>query len=378
MRVGFFTDTFLPNKDGVVVSLLNFRNELEKRGNKVFVFSSGDPKLSKGEVYYYRSVPFPPYPMYKIALFPYTAKREAKKNRIQLIHCHAIASMGLAAVKTARDLELSLVGSFHTMIPEATHYITHRKWSEKLAEKIAWRAIKAFYKPFDLVTAPSNAVKKLLVEQKIENVEVVPNGIDVNRFNPSLAREPVRTILGIQPQQKMVLVLGRLVQEKNVDVIVDAAKHVLKQVDAKFVVVGEGPARQWYEHLVAEKRLQEKFFFTGLVNDFELPFFYSAADAFCTASTFETQCLTVLEAMACGKPVVGADALAIPEAVKQGKNGFLFKPIDPLDCAQKIVEALSMPESRLAQFSKNARETALNYSVEKTTDRLLAVYEKVL
>jgi 1,2-diacylglycerol 3-alpha-glucosyltransferase len=378
INVGFFTDTYLPNVDGVVTSMLNYRHEMEKRGHRVFVFSSGDSKARKNNtdsrVFFFRSIKFPPYPQYKIALFPYSnSVKIARSKRIRLVHCHALASMGLAAIKTSRDLQIPLVGTFHTMVPLAA-----KKMAGKTAEKILWRAVKAFYSKFDLVTCPSRSVQQILSSKGVESV-VVPNAIDERRFNPRLNGSIVRNALGAE---KIVIVAGRLSSEKNVDVIIKAASTVLQECgrdfETKFVITGDGPARKELEKLAREEGVEKNVIFTGFLKAEDLPFYYAAADCFATASTFETQGLAVLEAMACGKPVVGARAMAIPEAIAEGKNGFLFQPGNEGECAEKIIGVLTAPKAKTNSLSKAARKTALEYTVEKSTSKLLKAYEKVL
>lgn len=379
MRIAFFTDTYLPNIDGVVSAIVSFKEELEKKGNKVFVYSSGEPTDSTKEVMMFKSIPFPPYPQYKIALFPFSAKKEVKKNNIQLIHCHALASMGLAAIKTADDLKLPLIGTFHTMAPLATQYVTRRKITRKIVSKIAWKLIKNFYKPFDLVTVPSNCIKKVLEEEGLKNeIKVVPNGLNLNRFNPRLSPSPMKTILGIPKEEKIVLVIGRMSEEKNVEVIIKAADLVNKEVKTRFLIAGDGPARKKYEKIAEKSSNPNSFLFTGFVSKYELPYLYSCCDLMATASTFETQGLTILEAMACGKPVVGANALAIPEAIKDGENGFLFTPFKEEECAEKIIRILRMNEKERKKMSQKARKTAELYSIEKCTNKLLETYNSLV
>ncbi|HLC38165.1 MAG TPA: glycosyltransferase [Candidatus Norongarragalinales archaeon] len=379
VNVGFFTDTYLPNIDGVVTSMLNYRGELEKRGHKVFVFSSGDRKArmenEDKRVFFFRSAKFPLYPQYKIALFPYSSASEiAKEKKLDLVHCHALASMGLAAIKTSSDLKIPLVGTFHTMVPLAA-----KKMAGKTAERILWRAVKAFYSRFDLVTCPSSAIRQVLSSKGIDSV-VVPNAIDERRFNTSLDGSIVKNALGAE---KIVMVAGRLSQEKNVEVIIKAASQVLQECgrdfETKFVITGDGPARKGLEKLAKEEGLLGKnIVFTGFLKSEDLPFYYAAADCFATASTFETQGLAVLEAMACGKPVVGANAMAIPEAVREGKNGFLFQPGNDVECAEKICGVLKSPRKKWDMLSESARKTALEYTVEKSTSKLLKAYARVL
>src|SRR3989338_1393442 len=376
MRVGFFTDTFYPNVDGVVTTLINYRNEMQKRGDEVFVFTSGDRKTREENrdkrVLVFRSFRFPPYPQYKIALFPFSSTKIAREKKIELVHCHALASMGLAAIKTSRDLHLPLLGTFHTMVPLAA-----KKMMGRTAERILWKAVKVFYDRFDLVTCPTKTIQEILREKGVESV-IVPNAIDTVRYNPSVKGGTVRNLVGAD---KIVLVAGRVSQEKSIEVIVKSAPQVLKQTagqNVKFVVTGDGPDRKRIEDLVKSEGLQKNFVFTGFVKREHLPSYYAACDCFATASTFETQGLALLEAMACGKPVVGARAMAIPEAVRENKNGFLFAPGDEGECAEKIVKILTMKKSARARMAGNARKTAEQYSIPKSTSKMLEVYGELL
>ena len=383
MKIGFFTDTYLPNVDGVVNSMVSFRGELEKRGHRVFVYSSGDGSAAKGNrdrrVHYYDSFAFPLYPQYKIAYFPFASKADAKREAIELVHCHAIASMGFAAIKTSRDLGLPLVGTFHTLLPQGAEAYAGSEWAKRMASRIAWRAIRLFYRPFKIVTTPTQVIRSLLEHHGVRNVVVVPNGIDLDRFKPGKGGAAVRKRLGVKAGEKMVLAAGRLSFEKNVDVLIEAAR-LMKETGRrfKFVVTGDGPARAFYEKTVWEKKVADRFVFTGFVSASELPHYYAACDAFATASTFETQGLAALEAMACGKPVVAANAMALPETVMDEYNGFLFAPFDAGECAEKIGRLVSMPAMDSRKLSSNARKTAAEYGVARCTDKLLAVYESAL
>lgn len=376
MKIGFFTDTYLPNVDGVVTTLVNYRTELQKRGDEILVFSSGDSKAREAnkdpQVYFFKSIKFPPYPQYKIALFPFDSSNIARKNGVELVHCHALASMGLAAIKTSRDLHVPLLGTFHTMVPVAANKILG-----KTAERILWKAVKLFYSKFDLVTCPTRTVQDILKSKGVDSI-VVPNAVNTVKFNPSIDGRTVRNIVGAD---KIVLVAGRVSQEKNVDLIVRAAPEVLKQTrgtTVKFVVTGDGPARKQVEKLVQAEGLAKNFVFTGFVKGDDLASYYAACDCFVTASTFETQGLALLEAMACGKPVVGADSMAIPEALKNGRNGFLFKPGSEMECAEKIEKVLNMGKTDYARMSKNARATAEGFSIPKSTGKLQKVYDQLV
>ena len=385
MKLGFFTDSYLPNVDGVVRSIVSTRPELEKRGHEVYTFASGtvqDGRANRdSRVFYYRSLKFPAYPQYKIALFPYySARKKARELELDLVHCHGMAAMGIAGRKAARDLHLPAVGSFHTLLPKGIQTIARRKWTRALGEAFLWRAMEWFYKPLDLVISPSEVIRKILLQHEIDSV-VVPNGIDlakIHQLPKSVARKAVAKEIGLQKGEKIILSAGRLSKEKHLEVVLHAFPKVLAHADSRLVVTGEGPARKEWEAAARKSGVSDKIVFTGFVPEEELPEFYSAADCFATASTFETQGMALLEAMACGTPVVGARSLAIPEVLKEGKNGFLFTPFHSHELAEKIVKLLEAGSARQKVFSKNALATAEKFSLEKTTDLLLQAYEKVL
>lgn len=382
LKIAFFTDTYLPNIDGVVNSIISYRGELQRRGHEVSIFTSGsrsdEEENQDPQVFFFNSVRFPPYPQYKIAIFPFGSRQIVKEEGVQLVHSHAIASMGLAALTTAKTLGLPLVGTFHTMAPKAGFLVVKNEIGQSIFSALSWQAIKQFYRPYDLVLAPTETIRGMLQENGIERTAVVPNGIDAERFKPNPHGKLVREMLGIRPREKVILTSGRLSGEKNVDVLLKAAKIVLQKEDARFVIQGDGPVRQKMVKLARKLGIANRVLFPGFVKDFEVPFFYNACDVFATASTFETQGLALLEAMACGKVSVGADALAIPEMLKHGRNGFLFQPGNEKDLAEKITEALRLGDRERKRMEGEARKTALQFTIAKSTDTLVKAYRKVL
>jgi 1,2-diacylglycerol 3-alpha-glucosyltransferase len=138
-------------------------------------------------------------------------------------------------------------------------------------------------------------------------------------------------------------------------------------------VVGTGPAYDHYRAMVRKHGLSHKVMFTGFIPNKDLPQYYAASDAFCIPSKFETQGMVALEAMACGKPVIGADFLALKDLIVNGKNGEKFRANDYYDCARKIRKVINN-----TAYYKDMSKTAKLYSLESTTDRLLDAYKKIL
>lgn len=381
MKIGYFTETYIPNTDGVVTSVLSFQHELEKRGHDVYVFAPGKVTSDGLTTFWYKSRSIKTYPEFPVAVYPSIGRSRTLKlveeNGIKLIHIHSPGPVGYRGLRTARKLGLPVVITYHTVLPELTWYlppIRNLPAMDRAAKPLVWLICAWFFYQSDAIIVPSRTIKDELISGcgrwiKRKKIFVIPTGIDVNRFSGAGGGE-IRRKYGLE-KNRVVLHVGRVVREKRLETIVSAAPHICRKVpNVKFVVVGKGPALEEYKDLVKRKGLEDLFIFTGYVPDGDLPKYYAAADAFVIASDTETQGLVVLEAFASGKPVAAANARALPEFVKDGYNGFLFKPKNPRDCACAILKAVSAGEL----IRKNARKTAEKYSVERCTDRLLAVY----
>ena len=379
MKIAFYSDTYLPNRDGVVTSILSFRKGLEREGHEVYVFASASGKARKenadDHAFLYMSTPFRPYPQYNIALFPFLSERKVKSLGIDIVHSHGMATMGLAAVRAARSLGVPVVGTFHTLIPRATHYISGGvKPVSDAAEQVAWKYLKWYYNQCDVATAPTKVIAEMMAEHGIRNARAVPNGIDTKRFTPDARGDVVRDEWNMAGK-KIVLSLGRIVIEKNLELLINSALMVLEQEpEARFVIAGVGPAANYYKEYAKKCGVEKYFVFKGLIDNALVPSCFAAADVVAVPSKFETQGLVTLEAMASGGVVAGADYLATKEIIRHGVNGYLFDPDDPADCAEKLVEAMRSG----GKVRGNARKTAEKYSLEACTKKLEALYGELL
>ncbi len=384
MRIGFFTDSYLPNVDGVVRSLLTNRAALESRGHFVSIYASGSREAKRANrdpnVHYFTGVSFPLYKQYKIALHPFPAIRAAERDKLQIVHCHGIASMGVTAKATARALHLPLVGTFHTLIPSAAESFLRPRVVGAATREILWRFFARFYKNFDVVTAPSEVIKRELLKHGVHApLAVIPNAVDCTRFKSAAAAAALREKKKYCSKGEMlILCAGRISKEKNIDVLIRALPLVLEHTPAKLVITGEGPAKLAYQKLARRLGLWGDVFFTGFVEESELPLLYSAADCFASASTFETQGLALLEAMACGTPCAAARALAFTEEVRNGRNGFLFEPYSVEDCAEKILALASASERKRARMAREARASALEVDVPLVAGMWESLYSNLV
>ena len=370
MNIALFTDSYLPTRDGVVSSILAYRQGLEKEGHRMLIFAPElDGAKKEAGVFRYASVKFPPYPEYRAAIFPHVSSSLAKKMDIQLVHCKAMMTLALSAAWFSKRSGLPAMASVETMIPDGVHYILPIKQAEGFGKAAAWAYLRWLYSNFTMVTAPSLHTQKLLAEHRIES-EVLPSPVDTVRFSPGNGGAAVKKHLGLG-RKKVVLSLGRVVKEKNYSFLLKVARRM--QGEATFLVAGRGPYLEELRREVAASGLADTVRFSGFVPEELLPDYYNCADALLFPSKFETQGLTMLEAFACGKPACVLEGTPMEENMMQGKNGYAFAE-DEADCAEKLAACLS-GSRRMAPF---ARQTALEYSIPKCTARLLKVYSRLL
>lgn len=378
MRIGYYTETYVPNVDGVVKSILSSQEQLVKMGDEVYIFTCGTPQLIQSNkdpyIYYYDSFPFKPYPSYRFAINPYPSSSIIDSKRIEIVHSHGMGTMGIAAERIARKRKLPFVGSFHTLIQYATHYISRQAAIQDIMRKIAWKYLRWYYNKCDLTIVPSQTIAALIGQNGFNNVRVVPNGINVEMFRAPSAGFS-RADFGLNDDDAVFLFVGRLVLEKNLDVMIRAAGRISKEIpNARFVVAGTGPAEQYYKKLVVDNKVQDKFSFLGFIPDNRISSLYKNSDIFIFPSKFETQGLSGIEALASGLPVCGADYLAISEIVQDGINGTLFNPDDPRDCAEKAIATYG----RRKLLSQKASESAEKFSIIETTKTLRKVYDEAI
>jgi 1,2-diacylglycerol 3-alpha-glucosyltransferase len=207
----------------------------------------------------------------------------------------------------------------------------------------------------------------------MRRIEVIPTGIDVDNFVPGNDGKEIRKKLGLG-DEKIILTLGRIAWEKNLDLILKGFARLRHEVpNAKLVVAGEGPAKEHYQKMSKELGLDNDVLFTGFISDADLPQLYAACDAFTIASKFETQGLVILEAMASGKAVSGIDFRAVGEIIHDGWNGFKFSE-SPEKWTEATISALNASES----LKRNARSTAENYSIHAGAERLAQLYQETI
>ena len=209
-----------------------------------------------------------------------------------------------------------------------------------------------------------NELKKHGIKRQIK---FLSNGVDLEKFYPKPVKKNGKTILHV----------GRISYEKNIDVLIKAFKLVLKKhPNAKLLIVGKGPDMNRLKK-EAGSYLNKNIKFLGPVVHEKLIKVYSGVDIFATASTIETEGLVILEAMACGLPIVGVNALAIPTIVKHGRNGFIAESKDLKEIANYISVLLEKEELR-NRFGKESLKIVKNFSLDSIIEQLESIYYSLI
>ncbi len=364
MRIAFFTDTYEPQKNGVVTSINFFASALRSRGHKVKIFSPAAPGYkNRKDIYALKSFEFKKYPGYRIA-FPFL--KPSKIKNFDIIHVHTPATMGVMGMAFAKYYKLPLIGTFHTLLPEFAQYVSSPR-TEGLAKKALWKYSSIFYRKCDITIAPTSYIKSLLERHGVKNVVVVPTGIKIK--NNKKNRASLRKRYGFAKSDKIILHVGRISKEKNIQFIMRSLKKMLRK-GIKLVIASDGPYRKKLEQLAGKNK---NIIFTGFLSERQLDDYYSLADVFVAASKSETQGLTVLEAASYGLPIVAYDSPVISEFIKEAKAGYIAKG----DFAKRVGMVLS--NKKVAKkFKNNATDAAKKYGHKRCANELIKVYQSLL
>jgi glycosyltransferase involved in cell wall biosynthesis len=368
MKIALFTETFLPKIDGIVTRLKHTVEHLQRQGNQVQVFCPdyGLTEYQGSKIYGVSAFPLPLYPELKMALPRPSIGAELRRFKPDIIHVVNPAVVGLAGVYYAKRYNIPLMASYHTHLPE---YLQH--YGLGMLEPVMWELLRNVHNQASLNLCTSTAMVSALESHGIERVDLWQRGVDTETFHPSLASAEMRDRLSQgHPEDPLLLYVGRLSAEKEVDRI----KDVLEAIpNARLALVGNGPNRENLENHFAGTNTN----FVGYLHGQELGAAYASADAFVFPSRTETLGLVLLEAMAAGCPVVAANSGGIPDIVTDGENGFLFDTTIENAMIAATQRLLANPAEREI-LRQNARAEAERWSWSSATKQLQGYYRQVI
>lgn len=412
MKIGFFSDRYLPLTDGIAFSTEDFRIELEKLGHEVYVFAPRADRKFKDPSK--RIVRFPAvkglfFDDYLTSFFfPPQVMKQIEKLDLDIVHYHTPGQIGLFGAYYALKNNIPLVTTYHTDLYEyVKHYpsvlpgtialsmlapvITGGGMSEyrnslssikpersvdKWNQKIVERGVTMIHNHCDLVISPSHKIERQLKSWKTEApIAVLPTGVDKITTN-SKEMQHIRTLHQIDQDDLVILSVGRIGTEKNLGLLIKAFDAIgKKEPKAKLIFVGKGEDMDDFRAQANRSPYADRITFTGRVDRKELGAFYAIASVFAFPSTADTQGLVLNEAALAGLPLVMVDH-DVSEVLKAGQNGFFAKK-NPKDLAAKILQLLGN-EALRTRMGKRSIELGKSYTPGHQATKLLRLYEETI
>ena len=380
MRIGIFTDAYLPSISGLVTSELMLKESLEKMGHEVYVVTVNLEELKykydkENKVIYVPGVPTKIYDTRLTTFYNPRAFNQIRKWKLDIIHTQTEFSIGTFGRIVAKQLDIPLVHTYHTMYEDYIYYLT-KGYFDKPSKKLI-EYLTRFYCDTTVceLIVPTKKIYNFFKEKynPDEIINIIPTGMDIERFSNIDKKEVDKLIKKYGLENSFVIgSVSRLGKEKSVDkLIIEFSKLIDKIPNVKLLLVGDGPDKKILKDLVKSLNIEDYVVFTGKVPIEKIQNYYHLMNVFSTFSITETQGLTVLEALASSVPVVAIKDDSFEGVIKNNKNGYLFsKNSDFINMVYKLYS----DKTFYKKLSTGAYNTALENSSDVFGQKVYNVY----
>ena len=368
LRLALFTDTYPPQVNGVARTLARLRDAVRERGGDVRVFTTDDPECeasNEHDVLRFPAVGFWAYDGIRLAWPSRRAVRDALIDfRPTLVHSATEFGVGIAGRVVAKTLGVPFVSSYHTSFTEYAGY-----YKLGLLAQPGWRYLRWFHNGGLRTYCPTRAIARQIEMEGFRNTRVWSRGVDTTRFNPLFRSTELRAKIGAREDTLVVAYVGRLAAEKGIGTAIEAMRMASEQRPGQvvFACVGSGP----FESEVRRCAPAGSWLPGKLLGD-DLSTAYASSDMFIFPSTTDTFGNVMLEAMASGLAVLGADVGPTREIVGE-QRGWLAPAADAAAFANAIVRAVDDREC-LRRAQQSALEFAQRCTWEQVWDSLIEDY----
>jgi 1,2-diacylglycerol 3-alpha-glucosyltransferase len=388
MRILFGTDLFYQNTAGSSNFINQLAKGLTKKGHQIFIIAPSKTfkhtvnKEADITIFGIRSVVIPEIIYPSKFRIPITAGSNKIRNIIKeikpdIIHVQDHFMIGDQVTKEAKKLKIPLLGTNHFMPENFIHYLYPLPFAKNQIKQLAWKTFLRVYKHMDIITTPTKTAVDLITNLGLKNpIIAISNGVDLKKFNTK------NNGLYLKKKYKLdnaplVLFVGRLDKEKHIDILIRSFAKVLPNLKCKLIITGKGTEKQKLITLAKKLGVDKNIVFTGFVSNEDLPNLYRIADLFAISSIAELQSIATLEALASGLPVVAVNAVALPELVLHGKNGYLFEEGD-IDALAKHMENILKDSTLKTKMSKKSLEVVKKHNIDNTVKSYEDVYLKLI
>jgi glycosyltransferase involved in cell wall biosynthesis len=371
LKVVIACDTFAPDINGAARFAERLAGGLVRAGHSIHVIAPSFDKTSGTRIEIHDGVELTVHrlksyklPQHKTLRMPTpfgmtgNIRKVLRNLNPDAIHIQSHMMVGRFTLRAARGMRAKLIATNHIMPENLLKYSLLPKFLHKAAMSIIWKDAGRILKKMDALTTPTRRAADLLEEAaKLQGVLAISCGIDASKF---ANQTPT------QNQQPVALFLGRLDDEKRINILLEAVALLTDHSNLLIELVGDGGERDNLKALANRLGISHRVRFLGHVTDQELPGIYERSTVFVMPSTAELQSIATMEAMASGRPVIGADAMALPHLVHDGDNGYLFRPDDAEDLASKLRLVLEADEAELQRLSENSLHLIQAHDIERT------------
>lgn len=376
LRVLIASDTFPPDINGAARFTERLAGGLVRNGNDVHVIAPAYSKNWGTFTEVHDGVPMTVHRLrsrrviiHKTLRFvwPFTLKKKVDLIldgfEPDAIHSQSHMVLGRVLVRSGRERGIRLIATNHIMPENLLKYLHLPGFLERRVKARIWKDGGRILSKFDHITTPTKRAAELLEQAAgVQNVLAISCGIDATKFaNPTpTTNKPFR-----------VLFLGRLDWEKHIHNLLRAMAKLPKEIDFQVEIAGDGSQRKYLGDLAKELKIADRVKFLGHITEEELPLAFERATVFAMPSIAELQSIATMEAMASGRPVVAANAMALPHLVHHGDNGYLFEPDDVDDFANCLLKIATADQKELDRLSENSIHLIQSHDIKRT----LAIFE---
>lgn len=386
MKIGIFTDTYTPDINGVVTSVVTLQHELERKGHEVYVVTAHKSFLKakrEGNIFRLPGVEMKFLYGYTMGT-PYNPQvaEEIAKLGLDVIHVQQEFPVSIFGRSLGRKLGIPVVYTYHTLYEDYTHYLNFLNIDslESASKKIFEQFSRYMCYSAQCIIAPSNKTRKKLLEYRVTRpIYVIPSGIDLERFkDENIDTDHLQAIKQqwhIGENEPLLVYVGRIAAEKSLDIVIDGFAKVKKDT-CRLLIVGGGPSLDDLKKQAAKLGIEERIIFTDKVVAEDVPYYYHLAKAFVSASKSETQGLTFIEALAAGLPLFARPDEVLDDLVEEGKSGYLCESKESF--AQKCEAYFALDDNTVNQMRIDCRKIADKYDVETFGRNVLSVYQMAI
>ncbi len=385
MKIGIFTDTYTPDINGVVSSVITLQNELEEQGHEVYVITSHKSLLHatrEGNVFRMPGLELKWLYGYILSTpYHFSIKAEIEKLNLDVVHVHTEFGVGIFARIVAKVLNIPVVYTYHTMYEDYTHYINRLNLDmmEPTSKKLMIKFSKYMCSSVANIIAPSEKTKQILEGYGIHRpIHIIPTGLNLDLFKPNnidKARiQRLKEKYNITPEKHVITYLGRIAPEKNITLLIEGFQYV-EDEHTILMIVGAGPSEDDLKQKVVDLGIENRVLFIGKVPRDEVPYYYAMSDAFASASTSETQGMTYIEALASGLPVFACHDECVEGLVIEYQTGYFIE--DAKQFATQINHFISTNEDK-SLVQARCMEVVQKYDVHQFAKNVVEVYRKAV